>query len=301
MLDLLNLFEVSTPELAKLLPKIKKSRDDKMVQMSFELSQGTQVVFVNNITQRKEISDYDSLATIELTQTEQEIFKKRLESLEQASGFYDGNQLLIKEAVCEDNTVYLEALRCKFSLMKAITTHAFPPDSAICKLKVYKTGALVPFITSDNCTAFIERKADKLYSAASGFLELTGDIKSLSGIVQATAESEACDEFLYDQNRQLRVGYQFAGIASMSLRRVYDASESGTLEFITPFFLNCSSKELEYILRTNSAPDKHEHTNNFYIVPLDTEGQAMKTGFLEKKVPGAFLYNPILASISKMV
>lgn len=304
--DLLYMWENNIfPAEAQKLPEVRLTSDDKFVQASFEVSGSTRVTLINN--NGKAVRTYGELDALELSESDEAAVKARILELEKNPNFENRDQLLITKAIYNtiNNSFSLEAVKTKYAVLNTLATKRFPIDSKMYQTAFYKTGVMTPFITCDDYTFFMERKADKLYSAASGFLEPIGKEQKLSGdngedIIVWNARNEAMEEFLENEKGEPRFTCSKPIITGVSVRK--SPGGIGTIEFILPMFLPyCSKNSLELLLSSNIAPDKHEHTDKFISAPLDSCYRDRATTFLQAAKPGCFLYHPMLVGASRLV
>lgn len=280
------------------------SLDDRFMQSSFEFPQSPLVRFVYDIKEFKLINYYDQLPEFQMTSRESEALLELIVELKKNPKFFDGDQLLVTNMVYDDleNTVYVEAKRAKYSFLRALALKRFPEDSELYNIKLYKTGVMSPFITQDNMTFFFERSRDKLYSAASGFLEPQGKKKLLNprlDLVVSTAIQETLEEIL-GINGSMRADVLFSLPQTCSLSIRQTDGGLATAEFVAPIFVKCNSSALRYIIEHNTAKDKDEHTDEYSIVDLNPSKRARAVDFLKSSFPGHFLYDPMLISASRM-
>lgn len=304
--DLLNMWENTTfPDKVRGLPSVKTTLDDEFVQASFEVSGATKITFINK--NGKPVKTYEELDDLQLSASDEAVVRDRLLKLQEKPNFENRDQLLITKAIYNtvNNSISLEAVRTKYAVLNTLTSRKFPIDSKMYQTVFYKTGVMTPFITCDDYTFFMERKADKLYSAASGFLEPVGKQQKLFGdkgedLVVWNARNEAMEEFLENEEGQPRFTCSTPVITGISVRK--SPGGIGTIEFISPMFLpHCSKNSLERLLNSNIAPDKYEHTDKFIPVPLDPYYRATATTFLQEAKPGCFLYHPMLVGASRLM
>ena len=285
-----------------LLDKADPTLDDRFMQSSFEFKIPPRVKFVRSIETGEQAYSYDDLPGVVLTSEEADVVLEVLSQLQENPNFYDGPQLLVTNMVYDDsnNILEIEARRANYSFLRALALKRFPDESQLYLMQFFKTGVMTPFMTWDDKTFFLERSRDKLYSAASGFLEPFGPEKLLnpdgSDIVVRTAIQESLEEILgCDGGMKSEVSYSTPQISSLSIRQTENGL--GTAEFIAPMFVNCHSHKIQNILRNNTARDRGEHSEQFQVVSIDPRERVDAEKFLETALPGNFLYHPMIASV----
>jgi len=264
----------------KLKPeKERKNINDKIIQAGFKFEKSPEIKIVKDLKTLKSVETYGNLPDISFTKDEQKVINDIKVGIEKRGG-YDGNQLLIKGMLYDDdkNTVYLEARRAKYSLLRALGLKKFDENSKLYQLTLYKTGVLIPQVSKDKDVVFVERARDKFYSMAGGFMEAKENKQSLNGMALKTAKNELQEEFLSDIENKDRDTFlkQFAGnldIKGVSVRQTVGGI--GTIEFVVENKIDLDTKYLKFIIENNKAKDKKEHSGNNFVVPLDSSKRAI--------------------------
>lgn len=255
---------------------------------------------------------YEDLEDVPLTSEEQKIVEAEKEKINQIPHFYDGDNIFISGMMYnpEENKVYIEAKKGKYSLLSSLKSGKFAEGSPIYEQHLLTSGTAAPFITNDGYTALLERKDGRYYSNA-GYLEpkMTADhhAKYLnfpggSSLIEFTATTEAIEEALGDQSStKSRAPMSFPSIESLQFRYggTNDKGQFGSIEWIAPIHLGINKDQLVEILKTNRSPDAFEHTQNFEVIPLGKERAYEMQHFMDRKLKGSEIYAPVIASASQ--
>lgn len=287
-----------------ILPEVlnKANTDSPVIaQSSFQFDTHPNVIFVGDMKTQTEATHYGDLPSLALCPDEQQIYDLTLEQLRKNPVFYNGNQLLLTGAVydTESHILYLEAVRVDYVFLVALEKmkQLKSEKSALLDRDFFKTGVLTPFVSKDNTVSIITRKDRwSLRSVASGFLECTDHTHPLSNLITETAVKEADEEFLLDVDQNRRLHFTcLPTIASLSFRDAIGMGMTPTIEFVAPIQLNHDAKFILHIMNHNEAPHAHEHVPASAInVPLDSDERTAASQFMNQKLPGNFLYGPVL-------
>lgn len=278
-------------------------------QSSIEFDESPDVVFVKNTSDFTPVNYYAELDTLDLSEEEEKIRQLVIsEEKKNNPKFYDGEQMLIAKALHDknENIVFLVAKKVPYSVIVGLNKNKFP---RLCKLNLSKCGVLSPLITTNGETTLHQRSADSLFSVHGGFLEPQGEEKQLNfegkdNIVLATARSELIEEIAGVKGKgqnDLAFEVSVPKISAVSFR-ASDRSRIGTIEFIAPSYPNINSAILENVIKNNRAKDRHEHTDEYKIVPIDSERRDELLMLLlgREKLPGGALILPCLLSLAKI-
>ncbi len=291
-----------------------KSTDSKsfetaiIAQSSFQFDTPPRVIFVKDSKTRSIAANYGALPTVSLLPEEQKIYAQKLAKLQENKKFYNGKQMLLTGAGYDttNNTLYLEAVQVDYAFLVALgdIKKANVAGSAVSQKEFFKTGVLAPFISKDNNVAIITRKdAWSLRSVAAGFLECKDEKHALTNLIPETAAKEADEEFVHDSRGHRR--FDFAStpiITSISFRDAVGTGMTPTIEFVAPIQIKHDSKFMLSVMNNNQASHAHEHIAGSAIkltlAPYDRGIHDQKQGevmeFMQKRVPGNFLYGPVL-------
>src|SRR3990167_147265 len=123
---------------------------------------------------------------------------------------------------------------------------------------------------------------------------------SLSDIFRVHAINELLEELLLDQDFRVRANLQEVRISSLSL---HYGDGLKTLEFIVPVRVSCDSAQLASIVMSNMAPDRAEHTKEYYMVPLASVDRGLAQQFLQQQSTRdtTELYFPVILSSAASV
>src|SRR5579885_48518 len=283
--------------------KANEIKKPLVIQSSFQFETPPRVIFVKSMKAKDEVTHYGDLPTVELQPLEQEVYNQTLTQLRNNPNFYNGKQMLLTGAVydTDNNTLYLEAVRVDYVFLASLEKmkQVKAQGSALHCQDFFKTGVLAPFVSKDNKVSIITRK-DKwnLRSVAAGFLECSNDSHPLNNLITETAEKEADEEFLFDHNQQRRL--DFAGpptLSSISFRDAIGMGITPTIEFVVPIQIKHDADFILSVMNNNEAPDAHEHVPGSAVnVPLDSNERETASRFMRQKLPGSFLYGPVLHS-----
>ncbi len=284
--------------------KLSELRNLQVRYTSCEFETPPRVLFVNDMETKRVISDYRDLKPVQLSAEEKTCVKNCLEANKNNPDFYNGYLILLKDVVYDSasNVLYVEALRCRYAVIFFLCEGKLQHMPELSKQGLFKSGALVPFVTQDGFTALLERK-NKVYAPVAGFAEpieknanrLTPH--TLPGLYECTAVTEALEEALWDDvlPRHSRVAFSTKGVTGITMLRTPNGES--LVDFIVPIELKCNGDRLANILQTNCAPDAAEHTKNFEMVPLNS---VHKSDILQKNLFGRFIYGPVLASAARV-
>ncbi|MDR3490413.1 MAG: hypothetical protein P4M12_00040 [Gammaproteobacteria bacterium] len=290
------------------LSEAKEIQNLVVAQSSFQFDTPPRVVFVKDMHTQEEATHYGDLPVVSLQAEEQKIYDQTLSQLSANKNFYNGNQIVLTGAVYDtsSNTLYLEALRVDYvflvTLEKMKATKS--KGSALHHKDFFKTGVLAPFISNDDKVSIIARK-DKwtLRSVAAGFLECDDAAQPLKDLITETASKEADEEFALDRAGKRR--FDFVGsatVASISFRDVIGMGMTPTIEFVAPIRIKQDANFILSIMNNNEAIDAHEHVAGSAIsVSVAADEREMATHFMRQKLPGNFLYGPVLHACAVQV
>ena len=271
-----------------------------VAQNSFQFDIPPQVIFLKDLNTKTEATYYGDLPTVELQPDEQKIYDQTLIKLKENSK-YNGKQMLLTDAIYDtvNNILYLEAVRVDYAFLVALENmkEINAKNSQLHHKDFFKTGVLAPFISKDNNVSIITRKdARKLNSVAAGFLECDNEDHPLSHLITETATKEANEEFVFDETKQSRL--DFVGsptITSISFRNAVNIKIAPTIEFIAPIQIKQDADFILSVMNNNKAPHAHEHVpGSTQKVSVDSDKREMASEFTRKKLPGNFLYGPVL-------
>jgi hypothetical protein len=282
--------------------EINETKKPLVAQSSFQFDIAPQVVFVKDMKTKNRATYYGDLPTVALQPAEQEIYNQALVQLRSSNpNFYNGKQMLLTGAVydTESNILYLEAVRVDYVFLSSLEKmkQVKAEGSNLHHKDFFKTGVLAPFVSKDNKVSIITRK-DKwnLRSVAAGFLECNNDVHPLANLITETAEKEADEEFVCDKTRQRR--FDFSGlprIASISFRDAIGMGMTPTIEFVAPIQIKQDADFILSVMNHNQASHAHEHVPGSAVnVPVDSSERETASRFMRQKLPGSFLYGPVL-------
>lgn len=265
--------------------------NDVFIQESFNFQRPPTIVFVKNSITLEFVQNYSELTEFSISDDERKKVSAFIESKANDKRFYNGDHILLKDIFFDfiNNTIYCAAERTDYATLSVL-------GNSIAKNFYYKTGVISPFITSDEKTFIFERNdALKLWSCASGFLQPINNTICDNLILQ-TAIKESNEEFLWNKDLQP----QAAGIpviSQLSLRSFHHTDKvlpasPGTLEWIVPMILSQNSQEMKSIIEEKTAPDSHEHTNEYVEIDLNNLNSILNTWSSNKA--GDFLYKPCI-------
>lgn len=294
--------------LPSVIDENKETKDPLVAQSSFQFDTPPQVVFVKDIAIRSKADLYIDLPTLSLKTEEQEIYNQTLAQLSQNINFYNGKQILLTGAVYDtsNNTLYLEAVRVDYAFLVALEKmkSVKAEGSQLLGKHFFKTGVLVPFISNDNKVSIIARK-DKwsLRSVAAGFLECEGDNHPLANLIVNTALKEADEEFAVDHDNKRILEFNGSPtIASVSFRDAVSIGATPTIEFVAPIQLKANADFIISAMNNNKATHAHEHqAGSAESIPLAARERESASRFINKKLPGNFLYGPVLHACAAQV
>lgn len=288
------------------LPEIlSENKETKVAQTSFQFDIPPKVVFVKNLHSQKQARRYGDLPTVILKAEEQKIYDQAFAKLSANPNFYNGKQMLLTGVIYDStsNILYLEAVRVDYVFLVALEEmkKAKVEGSALAHKDFFKTGVLAPFVSSDDRVSIVTRK-DKwnLRSVAAGFLECKDERHSLMDLIRETASKEADEEFVHDRNGRRRLDFDgLPFIASISFRDAIGMGMTPTIEFVAPIRIKQDARFILSVMNHNEASHAHEHVpGSARNVPVDLNGRAMASEFMREKLPGNFLYGPILHACS---
>lgn len=290
------------------LSEEKDAQRPVVAQSSFQFDIPPQVVFVKNLHTREEAAHYGNLPTVPLQLEEQKIYDQTLDQLRKNKNFYNGNQMLLTGVAYDTSTniLYLEAVRVDYAFLVALEKmKAVKTDESVLQNKdFFKTGVLAPFVSKDNKVSIITRK-DKwtLRSVAAGFLECDDEAYPLNNLITETASKEADEEFVLDRSGQRR--FDFVGsptIASISFRDAIGIGMTPTIEFVAPIRIKQDANFILSIMNNNEASHAHEHVAGSAVsVPVAADKREIASHFMSQKLPGSFLYGPVLHACAAQV
>lgn len=291
--------------LPEILSEHKETKTPFVAQTSFQFDIPPKVIFVKDLHSQKQARRYGDLPTVTLKSEEQKIYDQAFAKLSSNQNFYNGKQMLLTGVIYDStsNILYLEAVRVDYVFLVALEEmkKATVEGSALAHKEFFKTGVLAPFISSDDKISIVTRK-DKwnLRSVAAGFLECKDARHSLADLIRETASKEADEEFVHDRDGRRRldfVGLPF--ITSVSFRDAIGMGMTPTIEFVAPIRIKQDARFILSVMNQNEASHAHEHVpGSARNVPIDTNGRAMASDFMREKLPGNFLYGPILHACS---
>lgn len=279
-----------------------------VAQSSFQFDMPPQVIFVKNLHTQEEAAHYDDLSVVPLQPEEKKIYDQTLSQLSTNENFYNGNQMLLIGVVYDtsSNILYLEAVRVDYVFlvtlekMKAVKAEG----SSLLHKVFFKTGVLAPFISKNNKVPIITRK-DKwsLRSVAAGFLECNDEAHPLSNLIVETSSKEADEEFVLDRTGKRR--FDFVGsptLVSISFRDAIGMGMTPTIEFVAPIRMKQDANFILSAMNSNEAIHAHEHVSGSAIsVSVATEKREQASNFMRQKLPGSFLYGPVLHACAAQV
>ncbi len=214
---------------------------------------------VKYMVEGKVVERYSDLPDLKLQLTEDDtkIFASKSAELKKNPLFHDGNHILIKDVLLDDNVVYLEAYRATYALLRCLQLQCVKPFD-FGSTVLWRHGVMSPFITEDKHTVLLERSADKFYSVAAGFIQpqhLEAQINfrdDEQDLVVRQGLQESDEEFLFDPDtkRRLDVLPGMRNVA-ISMRQMNNATP--VLEFISPIHLKCGISDLLQVLNDNAS------------------------------------------------
>lgn len=286
----------------------KEAKDPVVAQSSFQFDVPPQIIFVKDINTRNNAANYGDLPTVQLQPEEQKVYEQTLAQLRTNKNFYNGNQMLLTGAVYDttNNMLYLEAVRVDYAFlvvlekMKAINAEA----SQLHGKHFFKTGVMAPFISKDDKVSIIARKDRwSLRSVAAGFLECDGNNHPLANLITETASKEADEEFVLDRNEHRRLEFNgLPTIASISFRDAIGMGMTPTIEFVAPIQLKEDADFILSVMNNNEATHAHEHVpGSAKSVPVAANERESASDFINQKLPGNFLYGPVLHACAAQV
>lgn len=295
--------------LPSVIDENKEIKDPLVAQSSFQFDTPPKIFFVKDIAIRsKKAARYIDLPTLTPTAQEQEIYNQTFTQLSKNEKFYNGKQILLTGAVYDtsNNTLYLEAVRVDYVFtvalekMKALKAEG----SQLLGKHFFKTGVLAPFISNDNKVSIIARKDRwSLRSVAAGFLECKGDNDPLANLVVKTALKEADEEFAVDRDNNRILEFNGSPtIASVSFRDAVGMGTTPTIEFVAPIQLKANADFIVSAMNNNKATHAHEHqAGTAESAPIAARERESASRFINKKLPGNFLYGPVLHACAAQV
>lgn len=294
-----------------LLPKNPVDFSDTSMQSRFNLPPGTQIIFTDDKKTLKPVVYYNDLPEVFLTREEQEIvWNISQEILSRKSAFnYDGDHLLLSGVLYDpqNNTLYIEAKKAKYSLLTALNGKKFPEESPIYKQDLYGAGCYVPLITKDGNTLLLQssKYGGKNFLTVAGFVQAKDSNTKLldtegSNLVEKTAHEELLEEILWGKEQNSRIDL-LAPIELSSVCFRKPLGGRGFVEFIAPVKLDCTHERLIHVVRTNQAPDGREHTGVFKLINLNPDYRSQDYETWSKNTPGGSdLYPAILSEASRI-
>lgn len=300
MIDLLHIFQKINKEklVASESLQSDSALDSDTVQSSFEFESSPKIIFVDS--EFNEIKYYDELSELTLSDEETSVVTHYLSELHNNQGFYNGDQIMISglKYDSESNTVYIQAIKVKYVFLRALELKKFDSSSQLYNKCLFKAGVLIPYITTDGHTFFMERKRDSTYCSVAGFLEpsVNKEMNPKYNLVTETAIRETIEELLGDAEGDVTRKFSMPKLKSISFRR---SSAMHTVDFIAPAFVDFSSDQISYLIKNNKSKDAKEHTQQFITVPLYDHDRADAVNFLKlgtRIYPGGFTYLPALVS-----
>lgn len=279
----------------------KETQSLSVPQSSFQFDVPPRVVFVKDLHTRKAVTVYGDLPTVPLQPEEKKIYRETLIQQGENPKFYNGHHILLTGVVYDTatNTIYLEAVRVRYAFLVALTKmKAICAQGSVLQHKVFfKTGVLAPFISKDQKVPIITRR-DKLQlrSVASGFLECFDKASVLAGLVPITARKEADEECALDRFGHRRLDFVgFPAITSISFREGISKGTLPTIEFVAPIKVGQDAGFILSVLNSNEAPDADDHLpDSAVIVPVAADEREAASRFMRQRLPGDFLYGPVL-------
>lgn len=294
-----------------LLPKNPVDFSDISMQSRFNFPSGTQIIFTDDKKTLKPVVYYNRLPEVSLTEDEQLIVSNiSQEILSRKSAYnYDGDHLLLSAVLYDpqNNTIYIEAKRAKYSLITALNGKKFPEESPIYEQDLYGAGCYVPLITNDGYTLLLQssKYGGKNFLTVAGFVQAKEmDTKLLntdgSSLVERTAHEELLEEVLWDKEQNPRIDL-LAPIELSSVCFRKPLGGRGFVEFIAPVKLDCAHERLIHVVRTNQAPDSREHTGGFKLIDLKPDCRTQDYEIWSQNTPGGRdLYPTIVSEASRV-
>ncbi len=296
-----------------LKPVILQATQDKeepvIAQSSFQFDASPKVVFVGDSRTQSPAQYYRDLSPVALTSEEQMVYDEVFFRLSENPKFYNGKHILLTGVMYDttENTLYLEAVRVDYVFVAALgkIKQINSTGSALQGKTFFKTGVLVPFISSDDKVTLIAR-ADrlKLNSVAAGFLECDDDETLLSSLLRTTVLKEADEEFAVDGNTGgRRLHFTGGGIASISFRESRDAGAmTPTMEFVVPLQAKEFGTDILGLMNANTASHAYEHIPySAWSVPLYRNERLAASQLIKQARPGSFLYAPVVHACAQRV
>lgn len=275
-----------------------RSLDDNTVQRTVVYDRNPSVVIVASLKHKTPIERYELLPEFSLTPEQLIVIERDVKPKIR----YDGDNLLVSNCQYDEsrNCIYLEAVRAKYSVLAALSSKRIMTDKFF-----FKTGVMVPLMTTDKNIVFIQRNdAHRLFSAPSGFLQPlqeTGELVFTYGaytadLVRGTALKELREEVFGEPNQLQNL--KLSENLGLSIRYFNNGSVP-TIEFIQPAQVNYTASDLITLLNANQSVDAEEHLKNYFVfdyaTPESFRGSFEKIGSPDK--PGYFLYLPMLETI----
>eukprot|EP01040_Poterioochromonas_malhamensis_P014253 gene14253-15761_t len=283
----------------KLTPNLEATAayDDKTVQRTVIYDRSPRVTLVDSLQSKVQVENYHDLPALPLTDEQIHLIQTKIIPTIR----HDGDQMLIRDSQYDkdNNIIYVEAVRTKFSILRALTLNLIHFKD----FPLFRTGVLSPLVTCDKKILFIQRKNDKLFSVPGGFLEpvkgdqLFMDAEAWYGdCVRSNALKELHEEVFHDFNH-----FQSLHLSSnlgISMRYTQKVSLP-VMEFIQPIHVKYTCTELIEIFNNNKAVDQDEHDKNYWVFDFSTK-EALQEGLKEigsADKPGYFLYLPMIETI----
>ncbi len=298
----------NTPEALKELlvkkgmpePDFSKGVDDNTLQRTVVLQERPKILIVSANDPTVLIDRYEDLPEFPISELS-DLERATLSDIEKKIK-YNGDNILLKDISFEEgeNTLYLHAVRAPYSVVNALSTNKIKT-----KEFYFKTGVMVPLVTSDKKVVFLERNHPnpmfRFFSAPAGFLQPVADNrlsfstdKFEADFVMANALKELSEE-VFSEAGQLNA-IQFFNSFGISIRYFSNAS-APTCEFITPVKVEKTAEELVGELKNNRSIDAKEHTDNYFIFDGSSPELARESLKLVGAKLGFFLYWPMLQTI----
>src|SRR3990167_2550656 len=286
--------------LPNIVSENKKTQGLCVAQSSFQFDTPPNVIFAKDLKSLAPATQYQDLLPVDLLPEEKVIYQQGFTRLSANKNFYNGNQMLLTGAVydTDNNTLFLEAARVDYVFIVALEEmkKANIPGSALNK-EFFKTGVLAPFLSKDNKVPLVTRK-DKwnLRSVAAGFLECEDSHHSLVNLIETTAIKEAEEEFILGKTGLRRLAMvESPTIASISFRSILGTNMIPTIEFVAPILMQNDADFILDVMNHNEAAHAHEHVSgSAALIPVEGSERGKADEFLQKKLPGNFLYAPVL-------
>lgn len=303
------------PKELETLPEKSPIFDDTIAFSAFALPPKAKIKFVKNMETLEPAVFYSDLQEVELTTEEEAIFQSARERIAKSPPpyNYDNDYMLVSNILYnhDNNTVFVEAKKAKFSLLSCLRGGKFPKDSNIYKQNLYGTSAIMPLITEDGYTVLMERTAFKNWSSPGGALEPIGAQQTLSdsnnlSVVENTAIIEAIEELLgKDENAtelsESRIPFiKMPECTHILFRTFKNPTILPYAEFIVPIELRGKKSDLEHVLQTNCAKDKRDHTQNYILVPLSSEKRENALEIVKRNLRGIDLNHIVISAAARL-